>query len=83
MSSRRDRLHIVNEILKMTRVGASKTRIMYKANLNFKLVNQYLNFMLKNNLLQENTEDRRILYRASEKGITFQRNYDKLIQLLH
>jgi predicted transcriptional regulator len=82
LSKRRDQLHIVNEILKVAKRGASKTRIMYNANLSFKGVNQYLNFMMENELLLKTHDDCKPVYYASEKGLTFINSYNQLVQLL-
>jgi predicted transcriptional regulator len=81
-SKRRDQLHIVTEILEVTKHGASKTRIMYNANLSFKGVNQYLTFMMENKLLHKTLEDYKLVYYASEKGLTFLSGYIQLIQML-
>jgi len=49
--------------------GANKTRIMYRANLNFLRFNLYLSEMLEKGLLQEeNHNDGRVLYKATENG---------------
>ena len=82
LSKRRDQLHIVNEILKVAKQGASKTRIMYNANLSFKGVNQYLNFMMENKLLLKTSEDYKPIHYASKKGLTFLSSYTQLVQLL-
>jgi len=79
---RRDQLHIVNEILKVAKQGASKTRIMYNVNLSFKGVNQYLNLMMENKLLLKTHEDYKPVYCTSEKGLTFLSGYTQLVQLL-
>lgn len=41
-SQRRSNLEIVAEILRTAKKGAKKTRIVYGANLNFKMLNEYL-----------------------------------------
>jgi predicted transcriptional regulator len=82
LSKRRDQLHIINEILKVAKQGAPKTRIMYNVNLSFKGVNQYLNFMIQNKLLLKTHEDCKTIYCSSEKGITFLSSYSQLLQLL-
>jgi predicted transcriptional regulator len=82
LSKRRDQLRIITEILTVAKRGASKTRIMYNANLSFKGVNQYLSFMMKSKLLLKTCEDRTILYCVSEKGLTFLGSYTQLLQLL-
>jgi len=82
LSKRRDQLHIVTEILKVAKHGASKTRIMYNANLSFKGVNQYINFLMENKLLLKTREECKSVYFASEKGLTFISGYLQLMQLL-
>jgi predicted transcriptional regulator len=81
-SKKRDQLDIVNAILKVAKQGASKTRIMYNANLSFKGVTQYLSFMVENELLLKTREDYKPVYYASEKGLTFLSSYTQLLQLL-
>ena len=81
-SKKRDQLDIVNAILKVAKKGASKTRIMYNANLSFKGVTQYLSFMVENELLLKTREDYKPVYYASEKGLAFLSSYTQLVQLL-
>jgi predicted transcriptional regulator len=81
-AKKRDPFDIVNAILKVGKQGASKTRIMYNANLSFKGVTQYLSFMMENELLLKTHEDYKPVYYASEKGLTFLSSYTQLLQLL-
>jgi predicted transcriptional regulator len=81
-AKKRDPFDIVNAILKVAKQGASKTRIMYNANLSFKGVTQYLSFMMENELLLKTHEDYKPVYYASEKGLTFLSSYTQLLQLL-
>lgn len=81
-SKKRDQLDIANAILKVAKQGASKTRIMYNANLSFKGVTQYLSFMMENELLLKTREDSKPVYYTSEKGLTFLSSYTQLLQLL-
>ncbi|MDD1736625.1 MAG: winged helix-turn-helix domain-containing protein, partial [Methanothrix sp.] len=46
---KRSRHEILSKILKICLNGASKTRIVYQANLNFRTVNPYLQTLIKNN----------------------------------
>jgi predicted transcriptional regulator len=55
---------------------------MYNVNHSFKGVSQYLNFMMDNKLLLKTREDRKPIYYASEKGLTFLSSYTQLVQLL-
>jgi predicted transcriptional regulator len=48
---RRDKLAIVVDILEIAKDGCLKTQIMYKANLSFTQLNEYLTFMLMQNLI--------------------------------
>jgi predicted transcriptional regulator len=41
-NQRRSNLEITAEILKIARGGSNKTRIVYSANLNFKMLSEYL-----------------------------------------
>jgi len=81
-SRRRDKLFIVAEILEITREGSLKTQIMYRANLSFTQLNNYLKFMLKINLIKKVRENEKEIYRATEKGIEFLQRYREITELL-
>lgn len=46
MKHRRDATRVIHDILSLASGGLSKTRIVYRANLNFKLAELYLDFLL-------------------------------------
>jgi predicted transcriptional regulator len=52
---RRDKLKIILDILDICNSGANKTRIVYQANLNFKMANIYIDILTNEGLL--NSED--------------------------
>lgn len=79
---RRDKLFIIAEILEIARDGTLKTQIMYRANLSFTQLNDYLNFMLKIELLEKLAESVKDIYRATEKGIDFLQRYREISELL-
>jgi predicted transcriptional regulator len=81
-SKRRDKLYIVAEILEIARDGSLKTQIMYRANLSFTQLNDYLRFMLKINLLERVLENDREIYRATGKGVDFLQRYREINELL-
>ena len=58
---------IISEILDICKDGANKTRIVYKANLNFKTVDPYIDLLIKNNLL-EVKQEKNVLYETTDKG---------------
>ena len=64
---KRNRNEIISEILHICITGASKTRVVYQANLNFRTVDPYLQLLIKNDLIRVN-QGRRILYETTEKG---------------
>ena len=82
VSKRRDRLSIIAEILEIAKGGTLKTQIMYKANLSFAQLNDYLKFMLKNELLRKFRADGKDVYMATEKGIDFLQRHFELTELL-
>jgi predicted transcriptional regulator len=81
---KRSRQEIISQILEICMDGASKTKIVYQVNLNFKTVNPYLDLLIKNDLIQVN-EGRAILYETTPKGIgllgSIKRIHDKLRDL--
>jgi len=79
---RRDKFSIVSEILEIAKEGTLKTQIMYKANLSFTQLNDYLKFMLKTTLLKKFPNRGKTMYAATEKGLDFLQRYSELIELL-
>ena len=81
-SRRRDKLYIIAEILEIAKEGTLKTQIMYRANLSFTQLNDYLGFMLRINLLEKTSENEKERYETTEKGIDFLQRYRELTELL-
>ncbi|MEM0253343.1 MAG: winged helix-turn-helix domain-containing protein [Candidatus Bathyarchaeia archaeon] len=81
-SKRRDKLQIIAEILGIARRNALKTQIMYRANLSFTQINDYLNFMLETHLLEKRTENGKDYYRATNNGVRYLQLYCALMDLL-
>ena len=68
MAAKRSKDQIILEILKeCLEDGASKTRIVYQVNLNFKTVDVYLGLLLKNGLLEAIPGDH-MMYKTTAKG---------------
>ena len=76
----RSRTEIVAMILEAARVGATKTKIMYKAYLSYTQVKEYIAFLQDNELLayEEGTQ----LYKISEKGYKFLQSYGEISELI-
>ena len=67
-AKRREKLFIIAEIIELARDGSLKTQVMYRANLSFTQLNDYLRFMLRISLLEKVLENDKDVYRAREKG---------------
>jgi predicted transcriptional regulator len=79
---RRDRLYIIAEILAIAKDGSLKTQIMYRANLSFAQLNEYLNFLLRRELLKVNADNKKTLYKTTSKGVKYLKNYEEISNLL-
>jgi len=81
-AKRRDKLYIIAEVLEIARDGTLKTQIMYRANLSFTQLNEYLDFMLKISLLDKEVINGKDIYRATDKGTSFLQRYRDITELL-
>jgi len=81
-AKRRDKLSIIAEVLEIAKGGTLKTQIMYKANLSFAQLNDYLQFMLKTRLLNKLRTNGKDVYSATEKGVDFLQRHFELAELL-
>jgi len=73
----RSRHEIISQILNACKKGASKTRIIYQANLNFNTVNPYLDLLIKNKLIEKKT-GRSIFYETTERGNDLSESLEQL-----
>jgi predicted transcriptional regulator len=80
-TKRRDKLSIIAEILEIAKNGTLKTQIMYRANLSFAQLSEYLTFMKKANLLQQFNTGKDV-YATTEKGKDFLERHCELSELL-
>jgi predicted transcriptional regulator len=81
-AKRRDKLYIIAEILDIARDGVLKTQIMYRANLSFTQLNNYLRLMEKASLIDKKVEGGKEFYKATPKGLEFLQRYREIIELL-
>lgn len=77
MGQYRSRLQIIADILMVVRNGARKTKIMYQANLSYRLLNQYLDYVMETDLLSFKDEG---YYFVTPKGFEFLERYSKYSQ---
>ena len=68
MGKYRSRLQIIADILSVVRGGARKTRVMYQANLSYKLLSRYLGEVLEAGLVRFGNDD---CYELTQNGKEF------------
>ena len=81
-NKRRDRLDIISEILDIAKDGRLKTQIMYRANLSFSQLNDYLDVLTKMGLLQVKKENRKTTYKTTDKGYRYLEKYTAISGIL-
>jgi len=82
---RRSKLEMYVDILKvLAQRGPLKlTHVMYKANVNCSVLKEYLDFLIKQNLVDERTiGKRRVVYAVTQRGITVLKYFRELKQVL-
>ena len=82
MGSRRNNLRIIADILRIAKGGANKTRIVYRANLNFKLLNDYIKELERARLVEVDHSKRGEI-RTTEKGAEFLNNFTNLMNMMN
>ncbi len=78
---RRSKLEMYVDILKvLSRHGPLKlTHIMYKANVNCSVLKEYLDFLIRQNLIEEkNVGKKRTVYGLTERGLTVLKAFREL-----
>lgn len=81
-SSKRDSLSIIGNILSASTHGINKTRLVYKANLNFQSVKKYLAFLINNGFLSVVFIDGKETYKTTEEGLRMLRQIHNLKEKL-
>ena len=77
-------LEIIEYILITCKVGALKTHIMYKCNLNSQQVQQYLRFLLNCDLLEkhlESSNSKRHIYKTTVRGRKYMDVYNQIAEI--
>jgi predicted transcriptional regulator len=74
---KRGKSEIILNILTVCKKGASKTKIVYQANLNFKTATPYLDLLSEKGLLNAR-RDSRILYETTPHGIEVMKTLKQL-----
>ena len=76
----RNRMEIVANLLTIAKTGALKTHLMYRANLSYLMVTEYLNFLCGADLIKETLDEDGTskLYQTTPKGLKYLEVYDSL-----
>lgn len=74
MNRKRSSDVIISQILEVCVGGASKTKIVYRSNLNFTTVNPYLD-LLSNCGLLEASEGRHVVYKTTARGVKLMNSF--------
>ena len=80
--SNRTRVEILASILKVAGNGNLKTHIMYKANLSYRQLERYLNFLETNGMLARISENDILTFQVTEKGKEFLIDYARIATYL-
>lgn len=80
-AGRRSGIEIIAEILEEARQGVTKTRLVYRINLNFLVIRKHLDLLLEKNLLQL-TDGPTKLYVTTQKGAEFVNEFRKMREML-
>jgi predicted transcriptional regulator len=79
---RLDRIKIILDILDICNSGANKTKIVYQANLNFKMVNVYIDILMNEGLLHPQDASNGKIFLTTIRGKELLKNvrqiYDRL-----
>ncbi len=79
---RRDRLFIIAEILRIAQDGCLKTQIMYRANLSFAQLNEYLSYLIKMDLLKLVYQNKKKIYKTTINGGKYLEKYGDIAVIL-
>ncbi len=76
----RSKIEILNKILESSKVGTTKTRIMYNALLSYRQLLEYMKILQESELLEY--EEGKQLYHVTEKGLKFLSRTREINELL-
>jgi len=82
---RRSKLEMYVDILKVLahRGPLKLTHVMYKANVNCSVLKEYLDFLIKQNLVEEQIVGKsRVVFTCTQRGITVLKYFHELKQVL-
>ncbi len=81
MRDRRSRHEIMIDILRIVVRETNITRIVYGANINFKMAQTYMAYMVEKGLVEPLSRDGKICYKITDKGRIFLEKFSELVEL--
>ncbi len=69
---------IISQILDVCVEGASKTKIVYQSNLNFRTVIPYIDLLTKNGLLETSTTKSSVIFKTTPKGLKLLKDFKNI-----
>ena len=78
---RRGRIEIMMDILDEVSSSVNKTKIVYGANLNFKMAERYLPILIDRGLLVKTNGDNGVVYKITERGRELLGDYRRVREL--
>jgi predicted transcriptional regulator len=85
MSGKREKLQVINDILKAIQEKNGKikpTHILYKANLSSQMLNEYLGDLIKRGFVLENIEKKGKTYTLTQKGFDYLNQYSRVKEFI-
>ena len=77
LSKKRTNYLIISEILRACDGGAGKTKIVYQANLNFKMAESYLDNLRRNGCIETFSNGTRTVFKTTPKGLELKGRFDQ------
>lgn len=82
MNNRRSNIEVMADILRLGTAG--KTEIMYSANMSYRQLQQYLNFLTQREFIDTMKVGNPVTqYRVNKKGLRLLRTIDVLLEMLN
>ena len=82
MEKKRNRLEIIHDILKVIRDKSGRikpTHILYKSNLSYQMMDDYLKELKEKGFIVEKKKDRGKVYEITEKGLNYLDKYSLVL----
>ena len=85
MSTKRDRLQVISDILRAISEKNGQirpTHILYKANLSHKMMDEYLTELIEKGFITEHRKKRGKTYSLTKKGFEYLKNYKMIVDFI-